>query len=169
LKPQDALQLLHSLQAPERLLRHVSLVLEAGEQLLRYTQKNKITLDADWVRCGILLHDAGKILHPEELSQKGAQHEPSGEALLLKNKVPPHIARCCMSHARWMSMECSLEELLVALADKLWKGVREQELELRVIDALAQRQQTQRWDVFLALDSLFEQIAQEGDERLGRS
>jgi predicted hydrolase (HD superfamily) len=169
MNPTEAIQLLQALKAPERLVRHVSLVSEAGEMLLAYTKRQKISLDEDWVRCGILLHDAGKIVHQEELSQKGAQHEPAGEELLLKSKVPAHIAKCCLSHARWGSMECSLEELLVALADTLWKGVRKQELELRVIDAIAAAQQKQRWDVFLGLDSLFEEIAQGGDDRLRRS
>jgi len=33
------------------------------------------------------------------------------------------------THARWRHMHVSLEELIVALADKLWKGVRDSELE----------------------------------------
>jgi hypothetical protein len=116
-----------------------------------------------------LLHDAGKILHPEEFSQKGSQHEPAGEALLLSHQVPPHIARCCLSHAQWSSMNCSLEELLVALADTLWKGIRKQELELRVIDAIAAQRKKDRWDLFIELDALFEKIACGGDDRLRRS
>jgi hypothetical protein len=169
MKPNEARLLLRLLEAPERLLRHVELVSEAGEILLGYASKKKITLDVDWLRCGILLHDAGKILHPEELSQKGAQHEPAGEKLLLDHAVPPHIARCCVSHAQWNQMPCSLEELLVALADTLWKGIRKQDLELKVIDEFAGRLKKERWDIFMELDDLFEEISRGGHSRLERS
>jgi hypothetical protein len=57
-----------------------------------------------------------------------------------------------MSHARWSTMVASFEELLVALSDKLWKGVRKPDLEERVIDAIAARVGNQRWDVFVELD-----------------
>ena len=167
--PNEALLLLRSLNAPEKLLLHVALVSEAGELLLRGLSKRQLALDVDWVRCGILLHDAGKILHPEELSQKGAQHEPAGELLLLSHRVPPHIARGCLSHAQWQTMTCALEELLVALADKLWKGARVPELELRVIDAIAAKLNQERWDLFLELDALFEKIASGSEDRLMRS
>jgi predicted hydrolase (HD superfamily) len=166
--PNETLLLLRSLKAPEKLLRHVMLVSEAGDLLLHALSK-KLALDENWVRCGILLHDAGKILHPEELSQKGSQHELAGELLLLSHQVPPHIARCCLSHAQWPSITCSIEELLVALADTLWKGIRKQELELTVIDAIAARLHQGRWDLFIELDALFEEIASSGDDRLRRS
>lgn len=128
-----------------------------------------VSLDANFVRVGIVLHDAGKILHPAELDAAGADHEPAGQRLLLENGVSPSLARVCLSHARWASMEVSLEELLVALADKLWKGVRKQELEQLVIDTVAEALQKDRWDLFLRLDTTFEDIAAEGTARLERS
>ena len=66
-------------------------------------------------------------------------------------------------------MTVSLEELLVALADKLWKGVRKLELEERVIDRVAASLKTDRWDAFVELDNLFETIAADGTARLERS
>ncbi|MEP4805795.1 MAG: hypothetical protein ABJZ69_15405 [Hyphomicrobiales bacterium] len=66
-------------------------------------------------------------------------------------------------------MSVSFEELMVALADTLWKGSREADLELQITDGVAARLQTDRWDLFGALDSLFEEIAADGDERLSRS
>lgn len=66
-------------------------------------------------------------------------------------------------------MPVSLEELLVALADKLWKGVRKRDLEERVIDRVAAALGTDRWNVFLELDTLFEEIAADGSKRLERS
>jgi hypothetical protein len=62
-----------------------------------------------------------------------------------------------------------LEELLVALADKLWKGVRLADLETTVIDAVVARCGGERWDVFLRLDACFEAIADGAEERLLKS
>ncbi len=60
----------------------------------------------------------------------------------------------------------SLEERTVALADKLWKGKREGELELLVIDEVAQKLGATRWEVFERLDTVFEEIAAGGFERV---
>lgn len=129
----------------------------------------RVSHDAEFVRIGIVLHDAGKILHPAELEASGADHEPAGQRLLLENGVSAPLARVCLSHARWSSMEASLEELLVALADKLWKGVRNEKLEQLVIDAVAATLQQDRWDLFVELDTTFEEIAAGGTDRLERS
>lgn len=131
--PEDAEALLVELGAPERLVRHGRLVLEAADALLAHVDSLGIAVDARLVRAGALLHDAGKILHPGELSGGGSEHEPDGERLLVAHGVDPAVARCCVSHARWATMSSSLEELLVALADALWKGVRRAPLETRVL------------------------------------
>lgn len=89
--------------------------------------------------------------------------------LLLANGVQPEVAQCCISHAAWKSDGVSFEERPVALADKLWKGKREADLELAVIDEIAHRLGCDRWDVFAQMDSVFEEIAVSGSERLQRS
>ncbi len=66
-------------------------------------------------------------------------------------------------------MECTLEELIIALSDNLWKGKRIESLELQVIDHIAKIMSKDRWDIFSDLDSQFEAIANEGDDRLSRS
>ena len=66
-------------------------------------------------------------------------------------------------------MSVSLEELLVALSDKLWKGVRNAQLEERVINEAAKALHQEPWDLFVELDSLFEDIAADGAGRLERS
>ncbi len=164
-----ALGLLAEIGAPARLVTHARLVGEAGDRLVALVAGLGIALDADLVRVGIALHDVGKTLHPGELDGPGERHEADGERLLLERGVDPVTARVCRSHAQWASMECSLEELLVALADKLWKGVRARRLEEVVIDAIAARLGQTRWDVFVELDDGFEAIASGGDERLARS
>jgi hypothetical protein len=55
------------------------------------------------------------------------------------------------------------------LADKLWKGARVGELEELVIAQAATASGQDRWQLFTALDSLFEGIAAGADARLARS
>lgn len=165
----EARALLLEMGAPPRLQAHAELVGEAAVALLALCAAHGLQPNAGWVLAGAALHDAGKIVHPAELAAPGAEHEPAGEALLLRHGVAPHIARCCRSHAQWAQLECSLEELLVALADKLWKGVRVAALESRVIEAVAAVLARPVWDLFIALDTGFETIAAAGSERLARS
>jgi hypothetical protein len=165
----EAFRILLTVGAPVRLVRHVELVGEAGEQLLEALGALGVAVDGPFVRAGIVLHDVGKTLHPSELSGPGEQHEASGERLLLERGVDPKLARVCRSHAQWRTMDCSLEELVIALADKLWKGVRTAPLEETVIDRVAASVGCSRWDVFVPLDSVFEATAAEGDRRLARS
>ncbi len=165
----DALAVLDALGAPPRLVTHGSLVAEAANKLLTACHELGVAVDESWVRAGAVLHDAGKILYPLELDEPGARHEAAGEQLLLARGVDARGARCCISHAAWKRMPCALEELLVALADALWKGVRRPELETRVIDEIARQLIADRWRAFVDLDSCFERIADAGAERLMRS
>jgi hypothetical protein len=167
--PIQAFDLLRQAGAPPRLVQHARLVGEAGDELLVEIARLGVTLDNAYVRAGIVLHDVGKAIHRDELDVAGALHEPAGEALLLARGVEPQLARICRSHAQWATMECSVEELIVALADKLWKGVRHRALEERVIDAMAARSGRDRWDLYVRLDNVFERVAAGADDRLARS
>lgn len=165
----DAYRFLRELGATERLLMHVQFVGEAADRLMRAYKEFGIEFDARLVELGAALHDAGKIVHPDELTGPGSLHEVAGEKLLLLHGVPPEIARCCSAHGAWQGPDVSLEQRTVALADRLWKGSRAAKLELAVIDDIALRLGAARWDVFLKLDSLFEIIAAGGADRLQRS
>lgn len=165
----QAFDLLDSLGAPKHLLMHVSLVGEAADLILNKLEQVGVKIDFDFVRIGVAIHDAGKIVHTHEMTGPGSDHEPEGQKILLENGVSEKIARCCMSHARWRNMDCSIEELLVALSDKLWKGNRVESLELEVIDRVANLIGKERWDIFADLDSHFELIAAGGHDRLNRS
>ena len=57
----------------------------------------------------------------------------------------------------------------MALADTLWKGKRNSQLEELVIQNLAIRSNQDYWDLFVEMDSCFENIAADGDSRLLRS
>lgn len=165
----DAYQLLQTLGAVPRLMQHVKLVGEAAELLIPQFQKLGISFDSNWIRLGVAVHDVGKILHPSELMAKGNKHEAAGEMLLLSQGIDPRIARCCRSHGQWQTIKCDFEELVVALADNLWKGKRNPELENKVITAVAAMSDRDYWDIFVELDSSFEKVAAGGDLRLVRS
>lgn len=75
----------------------------------------------------------------------------------------------CRSHAGWRDLAQTLEELVIALADKLWKGSRVTELEELVISRAASSSRRDRWELFTPLDSLFEEVASSAESRLSRS
>ncbi|MFZ6676728.1 HD domain-containing protein [Undibacterium sp. Tian12W] len=165
----DAYQLLSTLGAKERLLTHVKLVGEAADLLIAQFEDMGLAFDANLIRLSAAIHDAGKILHPNELDGPGSLHEPAGEKMLLEQGVQSIVARCCVTHAQWQGEGLSLEELAVATADKLWKGKREAELEMKLIQAIALQKQVEHWDIFTTLDDVFETIAAGGSDRLERS
>jgi hypothetical protein len=165
----EAFTLLRDVGAPARLVRHAELVGEAAEALLVTFAQQGVRLDETFIRVGVVLHDIGKAVCQDELSKPGSQHEHAGERLLLDRGLPAALARVCRSHAQWRSLDPSLEELVIALADKLWKGVRVAALEELVIERAAAVADRDRWDLFVPLDAAFEEIAGRGDERLTRS
>jgi hypothetical protein len=162
----EANELLRALGASKRLMRHGQLVSEAADLLLIQIRRLGVSIDFRTVELGAVMHDAGKIRHPEELFEAGSLHEKAGEALLLAQGVQPEVARCCSSHNAWIADGISLEERTVALADKLWKGRRDPELELLIVDEIASKLRVSRWDVFEQLDNCFEEIATGGISRV---
>ncbi|WP_457325050.1 HD domain-containing protein [Roseateles sp. P5_E11] len=148
---------------------HLQLVGEAADHLIDGYRSLGLDFDSHLIELGAAVHDAGKILHPGELKGPGAIHERAGQDLLLAHGVDPRVARCCVTHAKWQLSGVTFEERSVALADKLWKGKRDEALELAVIDGVAMRLQVARWDIFERLDAIFEAIASEAESRLERS
>jgi HD superfamily phosphodiesterase len=128
-----------------------------------------IDVDAEQVLLGAALHDAGKMEHPSEMHGPGHAHERSGETLLRREGFPEHIARVCVTHAAWAKPPAELEDRIVALSDKLWKGKRDADLEAHVLEELAVKVGQPAWEVFDLFDTLCEQVAAEGPSRLGRS
>lgn len=163
------MQLLVEPGAPVRLQKHAELVGEAADALLEGLARCGVPLRVDYVRVGVVLHDVGKAIHRDELDAPGAAHEAAGERLLLARGASPEVARVCRSHARWNEFGETLEELVIALSDKLWKGARVRELEELVVDRAASAMQQDRWGLYIVLDALFEDIASGAESRLSRS
>ncbi|MFH1763733.1 MAG: HD domain-containing protein [Gemmatimonadota bacterium] len=168
MKQEQAFELLRRFGAPTRLLVHVELVAEAGEAIISELESLGARIDKDFIRSGIVLHDVGKTVHLLELGEEGELHRETGRDLLLQEGIEPPLAEVCVSHSAWNEAK-TIEELVIACADKLWKGKRvidlEELLAKRVNDAL----KLEYWEVFTRLDSCFEAIAGCCDERLERS
>lgn len=168
--PEDAIDWLASRGAPPWLVRHHELVVEAARVLVdRLPRDFEIELDVDHVLLAAALHDAGKIEHPDEMRAPGHAHEPAGERLLLRGGFPAHVARACVTHAVWSDPRARLEDRVVALADKLWKGKRDADLETALVDELATLARRPAWEVFAAFDEMCELVSAGAGDRLRRS
>lgn len=166
---QAALALLRSLGAPQRLVMHGEIVSEVATHISCDLSKLGVEHDTALVVAGAALHDIGKIIYSEELYHPGREHEAAGERLLLDNGLSATLARVCRAHGKWDEAATSLEELLIAVADHLWKGTRCEQLEMLIIAEVSKRLLIDRWDAFLRLDPVFERIAAGGVERLARA
>ncbi len=167
--PDEVAHLLDALDAPPRLRAHLTLVHDVARTLMTQMDRTWPDLDYDHhaVALGAAIHDVGKVLYPDELSQPGHAHEAAGEALLIESGFPREMARFARTHRQWQAETTPpLEDLLVAVADALWRGNRELELE----DALCQRIAAQtgeaRWQAFARLDGIADEIAAGADARL---
>lgn len=169
MKADDAIRWLAAHGAHPWLVRHHELVVEAGRELLAATRELLPEgVDRELVLTGCALHDAGKIVHTEEMRAPGHAHEDTGRALLEQHGLGA-LARFAVTHARWNVPEARIEDRLVALADKLWKGKRDEALEAALVDELARVTRRERWDVFAKLDEAASAIAARGPDRLARS
>ncbi|WP_200929906.1 hypothetical protein [Nostoc piscinale] len=71
----EAYQFLEELGALPKLILHVKLVGEAADLLISKLHELQVQFDESFLRLGVVFHDAGKIIHPEELTAKGNNHE----------------------------------------------------------------------------------------------
>jgi hypothetical protein len=97
-----------------------------------------LLFDREAVLFGATTHDIGKTVHVCELSGPGAAHEQAGRTLLLGHGVSPELARFAATHALWTKPSVGLEDLLVSLADKIWKNKRVPDLEDLVVARLSE-------------------------------
>lgn len=166
--PSAAVPLLRDLSAPPRLIAHLRAVHDVACQLADWVERHHpgVTFDRAAVLFGAATHDIGKVRHPEELSGPGSAHEPAGYELLLERGVPVESARFARTHASWTADDIGIDDLLVSLADKVWKAKRVESLEQLVTARLAAASGQEPWEVFLALDDELGRIAEGADERL---
>jgi hypothetical protein len=162
--PGTAAELLRALDAPPRLGAHLRVVHDVAWSLTDVLGRRRPDLEFDTtaVLFGAATHDIGKVLHVAELSAPGRRHEEAGRDLLLRYGVPAHLARFAGSHGSWDAPEATLDDLLVSLADKVWKAARVPDLEERVGAHLG----GPPWEAYLVLDDVLQELAAGADERL---
>jgi hypothetical protein len=162
--PGPAAELLRALDAPPRLGAHLRAVHDVAWTLTDVLGRRRPDLEFDTtaVLFGAATHDIGKVVHVAELSAPGHRHEEAGRDLLLRYGVPAHLARFAGNHGSWDAPEVTLDDLLVSLADKVWKGARITGLEDRVGAHLGGAP----WEAFLVLDDVLQGLAAGADERL---
>ncbi|WP_433208381.1 HD domain-containing protein [Dactylosporangium sp. CS-047395] len=167
--PETAAALLRRVGAPPRLGAHLRAVHDVAVQVVDWVGNEvgmEFGIDRDAVLFGAATHDFGKVRFPAELSGPGAEHEPAGQELLVALGVEPRLARFAAVHGRWDRDGATLEELLVTLADKIWKGRREHGLEEQVAQVIAAERGEPVWSVFMRLDDELTRIAEGADARL---
>lgn len=166
--PRTVADLLLSLDAPPRLAAHLRLVHDVAHELVEWLARRHPTLafDREAVLFGAATHDIGKLAHPAELSGPGSRHEEAGRELLLAHGFDARLARFAGTHAAWAGPDIRFEDLLVSVADKVWKNKRVPELEDRVVASLAAAGGGTVWEEFLALDDLLGSLGDGADRRL---
>lgn len=166
--PNDVVNLLESVIAPPLLCAHLRLVHDVAIQITRWMRATwpEVQFDADLVAFGAATHDIGKTLHPRELSAAGSAHELSGQALLIDLGVSADRARFAVTHNEWTSAAVTTEDLLVAVADKIWKGKRDDGLEALLIELVCTKTGLLAWEVFALLDEELDRIAASANDRL---
>ncbi|MFD0264313.1 HD domain-containing protein [Kitasatospora indigofera] len=166
--PAEVAALLQRVDAPPRLVAHLRAVHDVARQLVDRVGRRcpALSFDREAVLFGAATHDIGKALHIAELSGPGSLHEAAGQELLLAHGVSAERARFAATHASWDSAGIGIEDLLVSLADKVWKNKRVTGLEDRVVAALARAGGRPGWEEFLELDEFLTRVGDRADERL---
>lgn len=166
--PDEAARILRTLDAPPRLAAHLRLVHDVACELVDRLERRHPALrfDREAVLFGAATHDVGKTVHVGELSGPGSAHEESGRELLLAHGVAPDLARFAATHATWTLAAIGIEDLLVSLADKIWKNKRVPELEDLVVRRLAEASGRTVWEEFLDFDDVLTAVGEGAEERL---
>jgi hypothetical protein len=166
--PPAASALLRETGAPPRLAAHLRVVHDVAVALTGWVETAcpAAPFDRDTVLFGAATHDIGKIVHAGELSEPGSRHEAAGEQLLREAGVEPQLARFAGTHGSWHADRAGFEDHLVSLADKIWKGKRQEDLEQLVVERIALLNGQAPWEAFLALDDELTALAANADARL---
>lgn len=167
--PPQVEDLLSRTNSPPRLQAHLALVHDVACQLTAHLHKvwPVLALDEESVHMGAAVHDIGKVIHLQELTAPGHSHEDAGRRLLVDLGWPERWARFALTHARDLGAGDPLEDLLVAVADKVWRGKREDTLEQALVHRIAALSGDEPWQVWMMLDDILTRLAEDAPDRLG--
>ena len=165
--PDEASELLESVQLHPYLLAHLILVHDVAVRLTEAIAARwpAIVLDAEAIRFGAASHDIGKVVFPEEMLAPGEAHRKAGQTLLRELGVEAERSRFTVTHVPERALAGELEDILVALADVLWKGGRHEPLETALLERLTASDAEEAWETFMALDDLLTELSGDSDRR----
>lgn len=167
--PPEAVRILCQVSAPQRLLAHLVLVHDAACTLMDRISAEfpEAQLDPVLIRFGAATHDIGKIVHPDEITESGKdKHQRAGLELLESLGIPHERARFAWTHGNWSGEHITLDDLIVALADKAWKGKRIEALETCTAEFLSAATLRPQWACHAELDEILQAVAQDADKKL---
>jgi hypothetical protein len=166
--PGPVADLLRTLSAPPRLAAHLRAVHDVAVRLSAWAAERypALAVDQSAVAFGADTHDIGKVLFPAELSGPGSRHEQAGFELLVAHGVPIGPGQFARTHADWAGPDGTVEDVLVSLADKVWKAKRVPDLEQLLVDRIVEAAAQPGWQAFLDLDDELGRIADGADARL---
>ena len=167
--PHEAEALCVRVGAPPRLVAHLILVHDVACALVEKIAQAfpDVHLNGEFILFGAATHDLGKTVHPEELTKSGSLHESSGKDLLRSLGVSDARARFTFTHGNWKELDPpQIEDLLVALADKCWKGKRVEALEEMIVACISNASGIEPWQCYSKLDEIVQDVAADADARL---
>lgn len=168
--PPEALRIYQQLSISPRLLAHLVLVHDTACKLIECIDDAFPGLDFDHeaVLFGAAVHDIGKTVHPNELIESGKKkHQKAGVEILESLGVPDKKARFAFTHSNWNDpQKITLEDLLVALADKCWKGKRISQLESLTAETLSNATGKPAWECYASMDEIIQSLSRNADKRL---
>lgn len=166
--PSEIKELLSQYEAPQRLERHLALVQTTASFIINRfrNQWPTLALNEKDILFGASTHDIGKCIITDELYKKGKLHEKEGFTLLKQHGYSDMQSRFTITHGDWTVDDLTIEDLIVCLADKVWKGKRVQELEEKITTIISELTKTDFWDVFVKLEMILEEVTIGSDDRI---
>lgn len=166
--PKRAADLFNTLTVSPRLGVHLLLVYDVAIQIMAWLKHYypKLEFDEEAVLFGAITHDIGKVVCHNEIFGPGSTHEQIGYELLVDHGIEKKLARFTRTHSAWTATETTMDDWLVSLADKIWKGKRVPDLEQLIVMNISTATKSEPWEVFLCLDDLLNDIIKDADSRL---
>lgn len=138
-----------------RLAAHLRVVHDVAHHLVDIFDLNwpLVPLDRAAICFGAATADLGTVEFPKELGKAGGtRHAAAGRDLLLRHGFAAERARFAWTHVHWNDPSVTLDDLVVALATRIWRGERDPELEREVIDRVSVADDREPMEVFLYLE-----------------
>jgi HD superfamily phosphodiesterase len=154
---------------PPRLLAHLTIVYEIAKDILAWIKESypEIRVNQKEVLFGAIIHDIGKVIAIKEIHHSGSTHESVGFELLTNTYgIDPKTARFTYTHSDWFNKDATIEDWIVSLADKVWKGKRIESLEDLIVQQICKQTNREKWEIFINLDEFLQTITRDAHQRI---